>query len=603
MNNSGATDSDSDSVTASQRSLAARNALHCNIRSLPSGKLQRHHQLQMTTNLTEAHERSHSMNTLSTVNDLPNMLSRQTQTSNDHFPVLNEHRRSTVPMVSNNQVLHLAEQRMAAHAASLQASPIQEQRLSQTVSPCNPLLQKMEQRMAVTQTSLNPTYTHANSLQDALHHASSTQLLEQLKAMMASRMPHRAMAQQMSMSQTNSSEHHIKQILSPTHKYDTSTDRHGLSRCAHSLTELERLRQENQLIQFRQQLVQEKTRRHSSLNNTFESHTTLSGVHSVNSLKRSTSSSSSSTLGKRASDDDAWNGSYGSTSSLSSASRKIHRSTSTEHGLSIGSDRISSSDLLGKRIQKLSLNIQPLISHQSASIANIKRKPPKKSLISILAQQSIMDNAAQAVDITELNSTNKPLNQVKTTIISEVPDRIKYPSFDSETKPIDIVREALSSRGLDPNIKPSKDMGDGFFVKITEMYGNEVVSAIRSNNIQKLRKLHADGTILQCGNQFGETLIHLACRRSHRELVAFLVKEAGVSLRVRDDFGRTPMHDLCWRANPDLELFDILLEWAPELLMLSDDRGHTPLDYSRREHWDVLIPFLLERKSKFQPIR
>ncbi|KAL7434017.1 hypothetical protein ACHAXH_002216, partial [Discostella pseudostelligera] len=79
------------------------------------------------------------------------------------------------------------------------------------------------------------------------------------------------------------------------------------------------------------------------------------------------------------------------------------------------------------------------------------------------------------------------------------------------------------------------------------MYGTEVVSAIRSNNVESLRKLHADGANLQCGNQYGETLIHLACRRSHRELISFLVKEAGVSLRVRDDFGRTPMHDVCWR--------------------------------------------------------
>ncbi len=304
---------------------------------------------------------------------------------------------------------------------------------------------------------------------------------------------------------------------------------------------------------------------------------------------------------KLSSDDDACSGSYGSASSLSSTSRIIHRSTSTEQRLSAG---ISSPELLEKQIQKLSVNVEPLMPHQSASTANTRTKPPKKSLISILAEQSITDNAAQAVDITEQNSTTKPLSQVKmTSIISEVPDRVKYQSLDSETKPIDIVREALSSRGLDPNTKPSKDMGGGFFVKVSEMYGNEVVSAVRSNNIESLRKLHADGTILQLGNQFGETLIHLACRRSHRELVSFLVEEAGVSLRVRDDFGRTPMHDLCWRSKPDLELFDILLEWAPELLMLSDDRGHTPLDYSRREHWDVLIPFLLERTKKFQPVR
>jgi len=62
------------------------------------------------------------------------------------------------------------------------------------------------------------------------------------------------------------------------------------------------------------------------------------------------------------------------------------------------------------------------------------------------------------------------------------------------------------------------------------------------------------GTNLQCANRFGESLIHMACRRSHRDVVSFLVNEAGVSLRVRDDYGRTPFHDACWRPELDLEL-------------------------------------------------
>ena len=85
-------------------------------------------------------------------------------------------------------------------------------------------------------------------------------------------------------------------------------------------------------------------------------------------------------------------------------------------------------------------------------------------------------------------------------------------------------------------------------------------------------------------------------------MVSFLVNEVGVSLRVRDDMGRTPWHDACWRTEPDLDLLDLLLDQAPEMLMLSDKRGHTPLDYARREHWAVLVPFLLERKDKFRPV-
>lgn len=190
----------------------------------------------------------------------------------------------------------------------------------------------------------------------------------------------------------------------------------------------------------------------------------------------------------------------------------------------------------------------------------------------------------------------------ETVIISAVPDSIKYRDVKPDARPLDVVKEALSSRGVKCVTKPSMDVEEGFFTKVTDMYDHEIANAIRSSDVEGCRKLISEGNNLQCGNRFGETLIHLACRRSHRDLVSFLINDAGVSLRVRDDFGRTPMHDACWRTEPDLELLDMLLDRAPELLMLSDKRGHTPLDYARREHWVVLVPFLHERASKFRAL-
>ncbi|KAL7519778.1 hypothetical protein ACHAWX_004534 [Stephanocyclus meneghinianus] len=165
-------------------------------------------------------------------------------------------------------------------------------------------------------------------------------------------------------------------------------------------------------------------------------------------------------------------------------------------------------------------------------------------------------------------------------IMSDLPDRIKYQNTQTETKPIDIE----------------------FFVQSSESYCQEAVDAIRSGDLGLLRKLFSGGTNLQCANRFGESLIHMACRRSHRDVVSFLVNEAGVSLRVRDDYGRTPFHDACWRPELDLKLIDMLLEKEPKLLLLRDKRGHSPLDYTRRSHWAELIPFLLERSEKFQPV-
>ena len=188
-------------------------------------------------------------------------------------------------------------------------------------------------------------------------------------------------------------------------------------------------------------------------------------------------------------------------------------------------------------------------------------------------------------------------------IMSDLPDRIKYQNAKADVKPMDVVKQALDARGITfTGTKSAFDMPDDFFVKNSEANYQEIVDAIRSNDVDALRKLHSNGTNLQCANKFGESLIHLACRRSHRDVVSFLIDEAGVSLRVRDDFGRTPFHDACWRGELDLELIDMLLEKEPKLLMLSDKRGHSPLDYTRRGHWAELIPFLLDRASKFQPV-
>jgi len=263
--------------------------------------------------------------------------------------------------------------------------------------------------------------------------------------------------------------------------------------------------------------------------------------------------------------------------------------------------------------------IKSLLSEQTsagnaAAAFQLSVKNSSNGLVSLLQNQSSPSPKAQEevvlskpvqVQATEYGPpaiTRPRSTSNETVIISAVPDRIKYQSAHTDTKPIDIVKEALSSRGAKCDTKPSMDMEGDFFLKVTEMYDTEIVNAIRSNDVENLRKLHAKGINLQCGNRFGETLIHLACRRSHRDVVSFLVNEVGVSLRVRDDMGRTPWHDACWRTEPDLDLLDLLLDQAPELLMLSDKRGHTPLDYARRQHWAVLVPFLLERKDKFRPV-
>lgn len=143
---------------------------------------------------------------------------------------------------------------------------------------------------------------------------------------------------------------------------------------------------------------------------------------------------------------------------------------------------------------------------------------------------------------------------------------------------------------------------ESYFISLTEeqqlAYNNEKVGAVQNNDVEALRDMLHGGEIMQTSNRFGESLLHTACRRGFTDVVHFFLYEAGVCPRIRDDMGRTPMHDACWSScAPNHELMLMLIEFAPEMLLSTDGRGHTPFDYARREHWPNWVSFLNENRQ------
>ncbi|KAL7490774.1 hypothetical protein ACHAWT_000307 [Skeletonema menzelii] len=130
-----------------------------------------------------------------------------------------------------------------------------------------------------------------------------------------------------------------------------------------------------------------------------------------------------------------------------------------------------------------------------------------------------------------------------------------------------------------------------------EAYSNDALSAVRTSDVNSLRRLHSEGHSLECCNRFGESLLHVACRRSNAEIVSFLLNEAKVSPCIRDDYGRTPLHDACWRGNPEYEIVELLLSVEPRLAFVKDVRGHKPFQYARREHWSGWRKFIDQKRE------
>jgi ankyrin repeat protein len=129
-------------------------------------------------------------------------------------------------------------------------------------------------------------------------------------------------------------------------------------------------------------------------------------------------------------------------------------------------------------------------------------------------------------------------------------------------------------------------------------YDFELVKVVRSKDVNRLREMFSEGRSMNACNQFGESLVHMVCRRGDIEILKFMIDEGNVSFTIKDDFGRNPFHDACWTSTPNFEVMDMLIAAADISLLLAEDvRGNTPFDYARSEHHGTWLAYLNKRKD------
>jgi hypothetical protein len=206
----------------------------------------------------------------------------------------------------------------------------------------------------------------------------------------------------------------------------------------------------------------------------------------------------------------------------------------------------------------------------------------------------------------EIDATTPPINKCRKRKLDADEACYKYSkhiSFASMTSPHQYFIQAYTENGY--CIPDDSASLSALFKKPSdaqiEAYKLGTLKVVRLAKINELRRLHSMGVSFDCCNRFGESLISLVCRKGNSDALQFLVQEAGVSLLIRDDFGRTVLHDAFWTTEPEFELITFLLQEVPDLLFVKDVRGHTPLDYVRREHWEIWISFLKDKKHLLRP--
>jgi hypothetical protein len=129
-------------------------------------------------------------------------------------------------------------------------------------------------------------------------------------------------------------------------------------------------------------------------------------------------------------------------------------------------------------------------------------------------------------------------------------------------------------------------------------YDIQLVNAVRTSDLDSIKKMKESGMCMSACNQYSESIIHMACRRSEYNVIEYMLQNGG-DIQIVDDYGRTPLHDACWRPEPRFDIVTLLLDRNPYLLQLLDIRGSTPLNYVREVDWLQWCAYIFYCKERY----
>lgn len=262
-------------------------------------------------------------------------------------------------------------------------------------------------------------------------------------------------------------------------------------------------------------------------------------------------------------------------------------------------------------IQKVATQISEAHLGASSTTPQRKRRPRSQSCSSGTEHDSLSPSFSSACG----SPTPKRHGRSRSPSPVKIPTIIRAePFYDEKDLPApdaaDICPDEYLSQlvsvmtgGKKLLIKPSMSFEDFFQVvsdEQTSRYCMKVVGMARNNDVEGLRDLYQTQgrEALDCYNRFGEGLLTLACRRGFKDMVQLLLsREVNLSVRLRDDYGRTVVHDACWNPEPQLEICSWLLEREPCLFLLADKRGFSPFQYARQGDWLVWRQFLFDQRD------
>jgi Ankyrin repeats (3 copies) len=177
----------------------------------------------------------------------------------------------------------------------------------------------------------------------------------------------------------------------------------------------------------------------------------------------------------------------------------------------------------------------------------------------------------------------------------------------NEISPQDFLDTLVTNRGYP--ITRYATLQTAFYCAPTALqqasYSRYLIDLIKAHDATAFRACLTSGLSANPCNTFGESLLHMVCRRGDAELLQIMLDDAGTDLHVADDYGRTPLHDACWAPSLFPDVLSLVLRHDPanvSMFFMQDARGALPLSYVRKEHWADWILFLDRDKDLYWPI-
>ncbi len=172
------------------------------------------------------------------------------------------------------------------------------------------------------------------------------------------------------------------------------------------------------------------------------------------------------------------------------------------------------------------------------------------------------------------------------------------------THPEDFLHDILRERGYSTEMAAMKETT---FHRPPEpdqvaAYDKAILSAVLDEDEGTLERMRVAGRRMDACNRFGDSVLHMACRRGRAAALRFLLRATGpAGVMLSDDFGRTVLHDACWTATPRFDVASAVLDADTRLLRTLDSRGSSPLQYVPQDQWPLWCAFFESRKEIYWP--